>query len=132
MNVRSQNVNDISIISALIQQSITSINWIKHKNDNFEIFLNRFCWEKHFEKKELLRTNCILKILNVEESLVANPPKIRDQFIYLLGCLAKSSCEILLFFDNEFILNLKGSNLCVKMIDIHNKWETRLIPKYST
>jgi hypothetical protein len=129
MRLKGQNFNDIHFISALVQDSITMFDWVNFQNKEFEMFINRFCWELKAEKHdELYRKNAVLTIKNVSGVMVKNPPSERNEFKTLLACLSESSSKISLIFDNDFEILIKGRKLVLELHDISEQWPTGVIP----
>lgn len=131
MKLISKKIHDIHLVSCLVQDAITMLDWMDHKQKKFDLYLNRFCWEDKAEKSEKYRTNSMLCINNAEKAMVKNAPKARNVFKTLLACLCKSKHEIHLVFDDSFEIILSGKNLNIQLEDLTEKWPTTVIPFHS-
>ena len=131
MKLHGNKIKDIHLISCLIQDSITTLEWMNQGKKIFDLFLNRFCWEDKATNHEKLRTNSILYISNIKNIFVKNPPKQKNLFRTLLACLCESKNTMRLVFDENFEILLEGKNLSVELEDVTDKWPTAIIPFHS-
>ena len=131
--------NDLKVMSAHLQDSITQIKNIAHlkKNRIFLIQFNRFMWEDVekgvFRKNKRIRT--ILKFENVLDVASKNiNQKNHSRFLDFLAIESKLSqdknYEIKLIFSGDSIIKLKTEVIDVTLDDQGNPWKSKNKPKH--
>ena len=130
---------DLRIISAHLQDSITQVKNIVHlkKNRIFLIQFNRFMWEDVekgvFRKNKRIRT--ILKFDNVIE---VNSKNIRqtnkDNFLDFLAIecnqLPDNNYEMKLIFSGDSVIRVIAEVIEVALDDQGEPWDTKNKPKH--
>ena len=145
MNYRSLKLNatsqdDLRVISAHLQDSITQVKNIAHlkKNRIFIIQFNRFMWED--VEKGIFRKNrrvqSILKFENVIEVYSKNlNQRNKDRFLDFLAIetnfLSDKTYEIKLNFAGNILIKINAEVIECYLEDIGEPWETKNKPKHS-
>ena len=132
---------DLSIVSAHLQDSIASISDIANlkKNKIFLMQLNRFMWEDVekgvFRKNKRIRT--ILKFENVLEvhSKNINQHK-KDKFLDFLaiesGTMPDNNYQMKIIFAGDSIIKIISEVIEVTLDDQGEAWDTKNKPKHKT
>ena len=139
LKLNATTVDDLKVISAHLQDSITQPENIIHlkKNRIFLIQFNRFMWEDVekgvFRKNKRIRT--ILKFENVLEVNSKNiNQKSKDQFLDFLAieCLQTPDkyYEMKLIFSGDSIVKLLAEVIEVTLDDQGEPWDTKNKPQH--
>ena len=131
--------DDIRVISAHLQDSITQVKNIAHlkKNKIFLIQFNRFMWEDVekgvFRKNKRIRT--ILKFENVISVFSKGiNQKNKSRFLDFLAIennlLADNTYEIKIIFSGEAIIRINAEVIDVTLDDQGAPWESKTKPKH--
>ena len=132
---------DLSVVSAHLQDSIASISDIAHlkKNKILLMQLNRFMWEDVekgiFRKNKRIRT--ILKFENVLEvhSKNINQSK-KDKFLDFLAIESSSmpdnNYEMRIIFAGDSMIKVISEVIEVTLDDQGEAWDTKNKPKHKT
>ena len=131
---------DLRVISAHLQDSITQIANIAHleKNKMFLIQFNRFMWED-VEKgvfRENRRIQSIFKLENVLDVYSKNlNQKKKDRFLNFLAIeskyLSDKNYEITLHFAGDILIEIKAEVIDCFLDDQGESWETKNKPKHN-
>ena len=129
---------DLRVISAHLQDSITQVKNIAHlkKNRIFLIQFNRFMWED-IEKgvfRKNRRIQSVLKFDNILDVFSKNiNQKKSDRFLDFLAietkCLSDKSYQIKLNFAGGILIKLNAEIIECFLEDQGDSWETRNKPK---
>ncbi len=129
---------DLRVISAHLQDSITQIGNIVHlkKNKIFLIQFNRFMWED-VEKgvfRKNRRTQSIFKLENVLSVCSKNlNQKKKDRFLDFLAIKSKQlfdkSYEITLYFAGDILIKVNVEVIDCFLDDQGESWKTKNKPK---
>ena len=135
---RANSEEDLRVISAHLQDSITQVKNIAHlkKNRIFLIQFNRFMWED-IEKgvfRKNRRIQSVLKFDNILDVFSKNiNQKKSDRFLDFLAietkCLSDKSYQIKLNFAGGILIKLNAEIIECFLEDQGNSWETRNKPK---
>ena len=138
LNAVSQN--DLQVMSAHLQDSITQIKNIAHlkKNRIFLIQFNRFMWE-NIEKGVFQRNKRVLSILRFENVLNVSSKNLnqknKDRFLDFLAIetkfLSDRNYEIKLNFAGDVLVKISSEVIECFLEDISEPWETKNKPKHS-
>jgi len=132
---------DLSVVSAHLQDSIASISDIAHlkKNKILLMQLNRFMWEDVekgiFRKNKRIRT--ILKFENVLEvhSKNINQSK-KDKFLDFLAIesisMPDNNYEMRIIFAGDSMIKVISEVIEVTLDDQGEAWDTKNKPKHKT
>ncbi len=130
---------DLRVISAHLQDSITQIKDIAHlkKNRIFLIQFNRFMWEG-IEKGVFKRNLRVLSILKFENVLSVYSKKLNQQnknrFLDFLAIetkfLSDKSYEIKLNFAGDILIKINSEVIECFLEDISDPWKTKNKPKH--
>ena len=130
---------DLRVISAHLQDSITQIANIAHlkKNKIFLIQFNRFMWED-IEKgvfRENKRIRCALRFEEVIEVKSKNINQKNEN--KPLECLAieyisekDAICTIRIFFSGGSVVNITAEAIEVVLHDLSKPWDVKHTPKH--
>ncbi len=140
LKLNAISVEDLRVISAHLQDSITQVKDIVHlkKNRIFLIQFNRFMWED--VEKGIFRKNkrvqSILKFDNVLKVHSKNlNQKNKDRFLDFLAIetllLSDKSYEIKLNFAGNILIKMKAEVIECFLEDLGNAWETKNKPKHN-
>ena len=129
---------DLRVISAHLQDSITQVKNIAHlkKNRIFLIQFNRFMWED-IEKgvfRKNRRIQSVLKFDNILDVFSKNiNQKKSDRFLDFLAietkCLSDKSYQIKLNFAGGILIKLNAEIIECFLEDQGESWETKNKPK---
>ena len=129
---------DLRVISAHLQDSITQVKNIAHlkKNRIFLIQFNRFMWED-IEKgvfRKNRRIQSVLKFDNILDVFSMNINQNKsDRFLDFLAietkCLSDKSYQIKLNFAGGILIKLNAEIIECFLEDQGDSWETRNKPK---
>ena len=130
---------DLRIISAHLQDSITQVKNIVHlkKNRIFLIQFNRFMWED-VEKgvfRKSRRVQSVLKLDNILGVYSKNlNQKKKDRFLDFLAIeskfLSDKSYEIKLNFAGDILIKINAEVIECFLEDLGEPWETKSKPKH--
>ena len=138
LKLLANSEEDLRVISAHLQDSITQVKNIAHlkKNRIFLIQFNRFMWEDI--EKGVLRKNrriqSVLKFDNILDVFSKNiNQKKSDRFLDFLAietkCLSDKSYQIKLNFAGGILIKLNAEIIECFLEDQGDSWETRNKPK---
>ena len=138
LKLNAISVEDLRVISAHLQDSITQVKDIVHlkKNRIFLIQFNRFMWED--VEKGIFRKNkrvqSILKFDNVLKVHSKNlNQKNKDRFLDFLAIesllLSDKSYEIKLIFAGDILVKLNAEVIECFLEDLGEPWITKNKPK---
>ena len=148
LNMKAKNLKliarteeDLSVVSAHLQDSITNISDIGNlkKNKIFLMQLNRFMWEDVekglFRKNKRIRT--ILKFENVLEVHSKNINQLKkDKFLDFLAIESTSmpdnNYEMKITFAGGSIIKVTSEAIEVTLDDQGEAWDTKNKPKHKT
>ena len=138
LRLLANSEEDLRVISAHLQDSITQVKNIAHlkKNRIFLIQFNRFMWED-IEKgvfRKNRRIQSVLKFDNILDVYSKNiNQKKRDRFLDFLAietkCLSDKSYQIKLNFAGGILIKLNAEIIECFLEDQGASWETRNKPK---
>ncbi len=130
---------DLRVISAHLQDSITQVKNIVHlkKNRIFLIQFNRFMWED-VEKgvfRKSRRVQSVLKLDNILGVYSKNlNQKKKDRFLDFLAIeskfLSDKSYEIKLNFAGNILIKINAEVIECFLEDLGEPWETKSKPKH--
>ena len=130
---------DLRVISAHLQDSITQVKNIVHlkKNRIFLIQFNRFMWED-VEKgvfRKSRRVQSVLKFDNILGVYSRNlNQKKKDRFLDFLAIeskfLSDKSYEIKLNFAGDILIKINAEVIECFLEDLGEPWETKSKPKH--
>ena len=144
MSVRFLKLNattneDLKVISAHLQDSITQIKNIAHlkKNKIFLIQFSRFMWED-VEKGVFRKNKRILSVLKFENVLSVYSKNLnqkkKDHFLDFLAIesklLSDKSYEIILHFAADKLIKVNSEVIDCFLDDQGEPWETKNKPKH--
>ena len=135
LNAVSQN--DLQVMSAHLQDSITQIKNIAHlkKNRIFLIQFNRFMWED-VEKGVFRKNKRVLSVLKFENVINVYSKNLnqknKERFLDFLAieskCLSDKSYEIKLNFAGDILIKLNAEIIECFLEDLGESWETKNKP----
>tara|TARA_B100000519_G_scaffold138696_1_gene120118 strand:- start:41 stop:487 length:447 start_codon:yes stop_codon:yes gene_type:complete len=138
LKLLANSEEDLRVISAHLQDSITQVKNIAHlkKNRIFLIQFNRFMWED-IEKgvfRKNRRIQSVLKFDNILDVFSKNiNQKKSDRFLDFLAietkCLSDKSYQIKLNFAGGILIKLNAEIIECFLEDQGDSWETRNKPK---
>ena len=138
LRLLANSEEDLRVISAHLQDSITQVKNIAHlkKNRIFLIQFNRFMWED-IEKgvfRKNRRIQSVLKFDNILDVFSKNiNQKKSDRFLDFLAietkCLSDKSYQIKLNFAGGILIKLNAEIIECFLEDQGDSWETRNKPK---
>ena len=138
LKLLANSEEDLRVISAHLQDSITQVKNIAHlkKNRIFLIQFNRFMWED-IEKgvfRKNRRIQSVLKFDNILDVFSMNiNQKNSDRFLDFLAietkCLSDKSYQIKLNFAGGILIKLNAEIIECFLEDQGDSWETRNKPK---
>ena len=139
LKLNATSEEDLKVISAHLQDSITQIKNIAHlkKNRILLVQLNRFMWED-VEKgvfRRIKRVISVLKFENVINVYSKNlNQKNKDRFLDFLAIeskfLSDKNYEIKLNFAGNILIKLRAEVIECFLEDISDPWETKNKPKH--
>ena len=140
LKLLANSEDDLKVISAHLQDSITQVKDIVHlkKNRIFIIQFNRFMWED-IEKgvfRKSKRVQSILKFENILNVYSKNlNQKKGDRFLDFLAIesnrLSDNSYEIKLNFAGGILIKVIAEVIECFLEDLGQPWETKNKPKHS-
>ena len=139
LKLNATTVDDLKVISAHLQDSITQPENIIHlkKNRIFLIQFNRFMWEDVekgvFRKNKRIRT--ILKFENVLQVLSKNINQItKNKFLDFLAIETNitpdNNYEMKIIFAGDSIIRILSEVIEVTLDDQGEAWDTKNKPKH--
>ena len=138
LKLLANSEEDLRVISAHLQDSITQVKNIAHlkKNRIFLIQFNRFMWED-IEKGVFRRNRRIQSVLKFDNILDVFSKNINqkksDRFLDFLAietkCLSDKSYQIKLNFAGGILIKLNAEIIECFLEDQGDSWETRNKPK---
>ena len=138
LKLLANSEEDLRVISAHLQDSITQVKNIAHlkKNRIFLIQFNRFMWED-IEKgvfRKNRRIQSVLKFDNILDVFSMNiNQKKSDRFLDFLAietkCLSDKSYQIKLNFAGGILIKLNAEIIECFLEDQGDSWETKNKPK---
>ena len=130
---------DLRVISAHLQDSITQVKYIAHlkKNRIFLVQYNRFMWED-VEKGVFRKNKRVQSILRFENVLSAYSKilnqKNKDRFLDFLAIesklLSDKSYEINLHFAGDILIKINSEVIECFLEDQGEPWDTKNKPKH--
>ena len=133
-----QNIEDLKIISAYSQDSLSAVKDIVFLKENrtFIMMINRFMWEKvetdNFEKSKRIR--CAIKfadVLRVISKKINQKNKDRLLEFLTIECNKTSNnYEIKIVFAGDGIITLISEAIDVVMQDLGDAWDVKHVPKH--
>ena len=139
LRLSATSEEDLKVISAHLQDSITQVKNIAHlkKNRIFLIQFNRFMWED-IEKGVFRRNKRIISVLKFENILNVYSKNLnqmnKNGFLDFLAIeskfLSDKNYEIKLTFAGNILIKLKAEVIECFLEDISDPWETRNKPKH--
>ena len=130
---------DLRVISAHLQDSITQIGNIAHlkKNKFFLIQFNRFMWED-VEKSALRkkkRIKCAVKfeeVIKVESKNINQKNKKKPMEFLAMKCSTSldQTYKTMIFFAGSSIITVITEAIEVVLQDLGNPWSTKYIPTH--
>ena len=139
LKLNATSEEDLKVISAHLQDSITQVKNIAHlkKNRIFIIQLNRFMWED-VEKGVFRRNKRVVSVLKFENVVNAYSKNLNqkneDRFLDFLAIeskfLSDKNYEIKLNFAGNILIKLKTEVIECFLEDISDPWETKNKPKH--
>ena len=139
LKLNATSEEDLKVISAHLQDSITQVKNIAHlkKNRIFLIQFNRFMWEDIekgvFRKNKRIRT--ILKFDNVIEVNSKNiSQKSKDKFLDFLAIesiqMPDNNYEMKLIFSGDSVIRVVAEVIEVTLDDQGEPWDSKNKPKH--
>ena len=139
LKLNATSVDDLKVLSAHLQDSITQVKNIAHlkRNRIFLIQFNRFMWEDIekgvFRKNKRIRT--VLKFENVIKVTSKNiNQKKNDRFLDFLAIetlkMPDKNYEMNLIFSGDIIIKLLAEAIEVTLDDQGSPWESKNRPKH--
>ena len=139
LKLNATSEEDIKVMSAHLQDSITQVKNIAHlkKNGIFLIQFNRFMWED-VEKGVFRKNKRILSVLKFESVINVFSKNINqkstERFLDFLAIetnfLSDKNYEIKLNFAGDILIKLNTEIIECFLEDISDPWETKNKPKH--
>ena len=139
LRLNAVSENDLKVISAHLQDSITQIKNIAHlkKNRIFLIQFNRFMWED-IEKGVFRKNKRVLSILKFENVINVYSKNLnqknKERFLDFLAIesklLSDKSYEIILHFAGDKLIKVNSEVIDCFLDDQGEPWETKNKPKH--
>jgi len=139
LKLNATSVDDIKVLSAHLQDSITQVKNIAHlkRNRIFLIQFNRFMWED-IEKGVFRKNKRILSVLKFENVVDVNSKNLNqknsERFLDFLAIeskfLSDKNYEIKLIFAGNILIKLNSELIECFLEDISDPWETKNKPKH--
>ena len=139
LKLNATSVDDIKVLSAHLQDSITQVKNIAHlkRNRIFLIQFNRFMWED-IEKGVFRKNKRILSVLKFENVVNVNSKNLNqknsERFLDFLAIeskfLSDKNYEIKLIFAGNILIKLTSELIECFLEDISDPWETKNKPKH--
>ena len=140
LKLSGTSVEDLRVISAHLQDSITQIKDIVHLKINriFLIQFNRFMWED-IEKGVFRNSKRVISVLKFENVLNVYSKNLnqnnKDRFLDFLAIetkfLSDKSYEINLHFAGDILIKINSEVIECFLEDISDPWETKNKPKHN-
>jgi|TARA_B100001079_G_C16158271_1_gene403012 hypothetical protein len=140
LKLNATSDEDLRVVSAHLQDSITQVGNIVHlkKNKMFLIQFNRFMWED-VEKgvfRKNRRVQSVLKFENILDVYSKNlNQKKKDRFLNFLAIeskyLSDKNYEITLHFAGDILIEIKAEVIDCFLDDQGESWETKNKPKHN-
>ena len=139
LQLACKNSEDLKVISAYLQDSITNLGdmiFLK-KNRTFVMMVNRFMWED--AEKGVFRQNkrirCAVKFEDVTEVKLKNiNQKNKNKPLECLAIksdkLTNGTYKINIFFSGDSVINIVTEVIEVIMQDLGNSWNVKHIPRH--
>ena len=139
LKLKANSEDDLRVISAHLQDSITQVKNIAHlkKNRIFLVQFNRFMWEDVekgvFRKNKRLQS--ILKFENVIKVFSKNlNQKNINRFLDFLAIetkiLSDKSYEVKLYFAGDIMIKIQPEVIECSLEDQGEPWDTKNKPKH--
>ena len=139
LKLNATSEEDLKVISAHLQDSITQVKNIAHlkKNIIFLVQLNRFMWED-VEKGVFRRNKRVISVLKFENVINVYSKNLnqknKDRFLDFLAIeskfLSDKNYEIKLNFAGNILIKLRAEVIECFLEDISDPWETKNKPKH--
>ena len=139
LKLNATSEEDLKVISAHLQDSITQVKNIAHlkKNRIFLVQLNRFMWED-VEKGGFRRNKRVISVLKFENVINVYSKNLnqknKDRFLDFLAIeskfLSDKNYEIKLNFAGNILIKLRAEVIECFLEDISDPWETKNKPKH--
>ena len=139
LKINATTIEDLKVLSAHLQDSITQPGNILHLNKNRILLIqfNRFMWED-VEKGVFRKNKRILSILKFENVLSVNAKNLnqkkKDHFLDFLAIeskiLSDKSYEIVLHFAGDKLIKVNSEVIDCFLDDQGEPWETKNKPKH--
>ena len=140
LKLNATTIEDLKVLSAHLQDSITQPGNILHLNKNRILLIqfNRFMWED-VEKGVFRKNKRILSILKFENVLSVNAKNLnqkkKDHFLDFLAIeskiLSDKSYEIVLHFAGDKLIKVNSEVIDCFLDDQGEPWETKNKPKHN-
>ena len=134
LKLNATSEEDLKVISAHLQDSITQVKNIAHlkKNRIFLVQLNRFMWED-VEKGVFRRNKRVISVLKFENVINVYSKNLnqknKDRFLDFLAIeskfLSDKNYEIKLNFAGNILIKLRAEVIECFLEDISDPWETK-------
>ena len=139
LKLNATTIEDLKVLSAHLQDSITQPGNILHLNKNRILLIqfNRFMWED-VEKGVFRKNKRILSILKFENVLSVNAKNLnqkkKDHFLDFLAIesklLSDKSYQVILHFADDKLLKINAEVIDCFLDDQGDPWETKNKPKH--
>ena len=139
LKLNATTIEDLKVLSAHLQDSITQPGNILHLNKNRILLIqfNRFMWED-VEKGVFRKNKRILSILKFENVLSVNAKNLnqkkKDHFLDFLAIeskiLSDKNYEIILHFAGDKLIKVNSEVIDCFLDDQGEPWETKNMPKH--
>ena len=140
LKLNATTIEDLKVLSAHLQDSITQPGNILHLNKNRILLIqfNRFMWED-VEKGVFRKNKRILSILKFENVLSVNSKNLnqkkKDHFLDFLAIeskiLSDKSYEIVLHFAGDKLIKVNSEVIDCFLDDQGEPWETKNKPRHN-
>ena len=140
LKLNASTIEDLKVLSAHLQDSITQPGNILHLNKNRILLIqfNRFMWED-VEKGVFRKNKRILSILKFENVLSVNAKNLnqkkKDHFLDFLAIeskiLSDKSYEIVLHFAGDKLIKVNSEVIDCFLDDQGEPWETKNKPRHN-
>ena len=140
LKLNATSEEDLKVISAHLQDSITQVKNIAHlkKNRIFLIQLNRFMWED-VEKGVFRRNKRVISVLKFENVINVYSKNLNqkneDRFLDFLAIeskfLSDKNYEIKLNFAGDILIKMNVEVIESFLEDLGEPWETKSKPKHN-
>ena len=140
LKLNATSEEDLRVISAHLQDSITQVKNIAHlkKNRIFLIQFNRFMWED-VEKGVFRKNKRVISVLKFENVINVYSKNLNqkniDRFLDFLAIetkfLSDRNYEIKLNFAGDVLVKISSEVIECFLEDISEPWETKNKPKHN-